>query len=228
MSVAHMRSTGATTGSQPPQPAAALNKPGGIKAIGIDIALNMAAPYAAYLLLRQAGQPEGRAIVVSAMVPAAVAVASLIQRRRINGLSLLVIGATALSLVASYLSGSAWFALVRPSFITGSIAITFAASLAARRPALFYLARDTMCPTPEQAVEFEAHWERPVFRRAMRRLTMVWAAFLGGEAIFRAVLAAVWPNPNLVAATQVLWVVLPVLLIRWSIKAGRRWGQEAA
>jgi hypothetical protein len=82
--------------------------------------------------------------------------------------------------------------------------------------------------TREEALAFEAHWALAAFRRSMRRLTLVWAAFLGGEAVLRAGLAAIWPNPTLVAATQILWIVLPILLTRWSIRAGDRvrriWG----
>ncbi len=199
---------------------------GGARAIAIDIVLNVALPYAAYVVLRRAGQTEARALILSGFVPAVVAVASVVQRRRINGLSLLVIFATALSLGATALSGSAWFALIRPSFVTGSIAAVFMASLALERPALFYLARDTTCPTPEQAREFESHWTLPSFRRSMRRLTLVWAAFLGGEALLRAGLAAIWPNPTLIALTHILWIVLPILLTRWSIRAGERWAMS--
>jgi intracellular septation protein A len=205
----------------------ASSHPGGIRTIATDIALNVALPYGAYLALRHAGQSEPRALILSAVVPAAMAAASLAYRRRINGLSLLVVAATLLSLAASLLSGSAYFALIRPSFVTLCIAAMFMASLAARRPALFYLARDTMCTTAQAAREFEANWENPVFRRSMRRLTFIWAAFLGGEAVLRAVIAAIWPNPTLIAATQILWVVLPILLVRWSIRAGRRWAAEA-
>jgi intracellular septation protein A len=201
---------------------------GRARAIVIDIALNIFLPYAAYMLLKRAGQSDTRALILSAAVPAAVALASLVQRRRINGLSLLVILATALSLGATLLSGSAWFALIRPSFVTGSIALAFLGSLALERPALFYLARDTTCQTAEAAREFEANWASAVFRRSMRRLTIVWAAFLGGEALLRAVLAAIWPDPTIVAITQILWIVLPILLTRWSIRAGARWAAAEA
>jgi hypothetical protein len=195
---------------------------GGARAIAIDLALNVVLPYAAYAVLRQAGQGEQRALLLSALVPVAVVLASLVQRRRINMLSLLVIGAAVLSLTASALSGSAWFTLVQPSFVTGGLALIFAASLTTTRPAIFYLARDTTCPTAEEARAFEAKWAIPGFRRLMRRLTIVWAAFLAGEAAFRFGLAALWPNPTLIAATQVLWIVLPVLLVRWSIATGKR------
>ncbi len=196
---------------------------GGGRAIMTDIAWNVVLPYAAYVMLKRAGQTDTRALILSAAVPAVVALASVVQRRRINGLSILVIFATAMSLGATALSGSAWFALIRPSFVTGSIAVAFLASLALARPALFYLARDTACPTQEEARAFEAQWGSALFRWSMRRLTLVWAGFLGGEALLRAALAAIWPDATMVAATQILWIVLPILLVRWSIRAGERW-----
>ncbi len=200
--------------------------PRGVRAIVIDIALNVVLPYGAYALLTQEGLSETAALIMSTAVPVTVAIASLIHRRRINGLSLLVIFATALSLAATALSGSAWFALIQPSFVTGSIAVAFLFSLALSRPALFYLARDTTCPTPEEALVFESHWENAPFRTSMRRLTLIWAAFLGGEAALRIGIAAIWPNPTIVVSTQVLWIVLPILLTRWSIRKGEQWSAQ--
>ncbi len=201
---------------------------GGARAIAIDIVLNVVLPYGAYVLLKRSGQSDTRALILSAVVPALVALASLVQRRRVNGLSLLVILATGLSLGATALSGSAWFALIRPSFVTGSIALAFLGSLAMARPALFYLARDTTCPTAEEARAFEENWTSVAFRRSMRRLTVVWAVFLGGEAVLRVVLAAIWPDATVVAVTQILWIALPILLTRWSIRAGARWAAAEA
>jgi hypothetical protein len=214
----------AAAGEFAPRPSAPASR---VRAFVIDIVLNVVLPYAGYAALRQFGQTEDRALLLSAVIPAAVAVASIIQRRRMNALSILVVVATLLGLGGTALSGSVWFTLIRPSFVTFILAIVFAASLAAERPTLFYLARDTTCPTAAEATAFEANWVRPGFRRAMRRLTIVWAAFLFGEAVLRCVIAAIWPNPTLVAATQILWIVLPILLVRWSIKAGRRWGTAA-
>ena len=170
--------------------------------------------------------PAAHALVASAILPALVAGLSLLRRRRINMLSPLVIGATGLSLRGSALSGSAWFALVRPSFVTGILALVFALSLAASRPTLFYLARDTTCPTAAEARAFEACWASAGFRALMRRLTIVWAAFLAAEAGLRCALTAIWPNPTMVMATQALWVILPLLPVRWSIRAGKAHSDE--
>jgi hypothetical protein len=199
---------------------------GGRAALLLDVGLNVVLPYGIYAVLHNKGFPDVQALMLSSLAPVSVAVASAIKRRRINGLSMLVLFATGLSLAATALSGSAWFALIQPSFVTGTVALIFLATLLAEKPALFYLARDTTCPTPQEAADFEAKWVHPVFRRSMRRLTLVWAAFLGGEALFRAALAAIWPSPTLVAATQILWIVLPILLVRWSIKAGQRWARR--
>jgi hypothetical protein len=200
---------------------------GGPRAIIIDVLLNVVLPYGLYVGVHKAGYSDTESLMLSALAPTAVAVASVTKRRRLNGLSLLVLAATGLSLSATALSGSLWFTLIQPSFVTGILALIFLGSLLAEKPVLFYLARDTSCPTPEEAAEFESHWVHPVFRRTMQRLTLVWAAFLGAEALFRAGLAAIWPNPTLIAATQILWIVLPILLVRWSIQAGQRWAAAA-
>ncbi len=197
----------------------------GVRAAAVDVMLNVALPYAGYLLLRTA-TTEPTALVLSAILPAAVAAISVIVRRRINALSLLVIAATALSLAAVAWSGSAWFALIRPSFITGSLALAFAVSLVARRPILFYLARDTTCPDVESARAFEGRWTSPAFRRGIRILTLIWALFLGGEALLRVGIAVIWPDPAVIAATHVLWILLPILLVRWSIQNGKRWRDQ--
>ena len=89
------------------------------------------------------------------------------------------------------------------------------------------LARDTTTDTRADAEAFAQKWQLPGFRRSMRRLTLVWAGFLIGEALLRVAIAAMWPRPELVAATQLLWVVAPVLLVGWSIRAGQRWAGAA-
>jgi len=43
----------------------------------------------------------------------------------------------------------------------------------------------------------------------------------------RAIIAAIWPDEGLIAATQILWIILPILLTRWSIRAGERWSRAA-
>ena len=82
--------------------AAAAPRTGGARAIAIDIVLNVAVPYVAYVVLKRAGQSDTRALILTAVVPALVALASLVYRRRINGLSLLVIFATLLSCAGSW------------------------------------------------------------------------------------------------------------------------------
>ena len=201
---------------------AAGEAPGSVRAAVIELALNVALPYGVYLLLRRWDVSQAHALVLSAVPPLAVAAMGFVRRRRIDMLSVLVITTTVLALIATVLSDSGFVALVRHSLVTGTLAIVFALSLAAPRPMLFYLSRDTTCRTAEAANAFEARWSRPAFRRFMRELTVVWAFFLAAEAALRLILASIWPNPALIAATQIAWVVLPILLVRWSIREGRR------
>ncbi len=188
-----------------------------------EIALGVGLPWLAYASLHRAGLDQTGALLWSTPVPIAVALNGFRRRGSLDSVGMLVIAATLLSLLVAWISGSAFFALVRASFVTFGIGLLFLMSLALERPALFFLARDTVTGSRAEAEAFAQNWRLPPFRHAMRRLTLVWAGFLLGEALLRVAIAAVWPIPALVAATQLVWVVTPVLLVGWSIRAGRRW-----
>ncbi len=188
-----------------------------------ELALGVGLPWLAYAALRRSGLDQAAALFWSTPVPVAVALNGFRRRGSPDSVGLLVIAATLLSLALAWISGSAFFALVRASFVTFGIGVLFLLSLALERPALFFLARDTTTGTKAEAAAFALNWQSPRFRRAMRRLTLVWAGFLLGEASLRVLIAAIWPIPALVAATQLVWVAAPVLLVGWSIRAGRRW-----
>ncbi len=204
--------------------------PGGSRSRGRlilgKIALGVGLPWLAYAALRRAGLDQTASLLWSTPVPIAVALNGFRRRGSPDSVGLLVIAATLLSLAVALASGSAFFVLVRASFVTGGIGVLFLLSLALERPALFFLARDTTTSTRAEAAAFAQNWQWPRFRRAMRRLTLVWAGFLLGEALVRVAIAAIWPIPALVAATQLVWVAARVLLGGWSIRAGRRWSGQ--
>ena len=188
-----------------------------------EVAVGVGLPWLAYVGLRRLGLDEAQALAWSSIVPIAVALNGFRRRGSLDTVGLLMILTTGLSLVVAWWSGSAFFLLVRASFVTFGVGCLFLGSLALPRPALFYLARDTTTDTRDAAAAFERRWARPGFRAAMRRLTLIWSGFLIGEALLRVAIAMLWPSPGLVAATQLAWVVAPALLVGWSIRAGRRW-----
>ena len=219
--------TGCLAQQQPPSqpmPAAEDRRRGRI--ILGEIALGVGLPWLAYAGLRRLGLDEAGALGWSTLVPIAVALNGFRRRGSVDTIGLLMIATTLLSLLMAWASGNAFFSLVRASFVTFGIGCLFLVSLALERPALFYLARDTTTDTRADAQAFAQNWHHPAFRGAMRRLTLVWAGFLIGEALLRVAIAAIWPSPALVAATQLIWVAAPVLLIGWSVRAGRSWSGE--
>ncbi len=191
-----------------------------------EIALGVGLPWLAYAVLRRVGLDQTTSLLWSTLVPIAAALNGFRRRGSPDSIGLLVIAVTLLSLAVTLASGSTFFVLVRASFVTFGIGVLFLLSLALERPALFFLARDTVTGTKAEAEAFAQNWRSPRFRRSMRRLTLVWAGFLLGEALVRVAVAAIWPIPALVAATQLVWVVAPVLLVGWSLRAGRRWSGE--
>lgn len=192
----------------------------------VELAIGVGLPWLAYAGLHRAGLDQSPALAWSTLVPIAVAANGFRRRGSVDTIGLLMIATTLLSLVVTWMTGSAFFLLIRASFVTFGIGILFLGSLALERPALFYLARDTTTDSKAGAAAFSRHWEASGFRRSMRRLTLVWAGFLIAEALVRVGLALAWPAPALIAATQIVWVVAPVLLIGWSIRAGRRWSGD--
>ncbi len=118
--------------------------------------------------------------------------------------------------------------LLAPSFVTGLVGLAFLGSLLARRPLIFFLARDAMTSGTEQAAAFEDKWQFAPFRHLMRGQTLLWAAFLLAEATVRITLALRWPNPTLIAASHIVTIVGPILLVRVCIGMGQRMGRRYA
>lgn len=196
------------------------------RTILVELLIGVGLPWLAYAALRRAGLDEAASLGWSTLVPIAVALNGFRRRGAIDTIGLLMIATTLLSLVVALATGSAFFTLVRASFVTFGVGILFLASLALERPALFYLARDTTTDNRADAAAFALNWNQAPFRRSMRRLTLIWSGFLIGEALLRVGLALLWPSPALIAATQVVWIIAPVLLVTWSIRAGRRWSGD--
>lgn len=192
-----------------------------------EIALGVGLPWLAYVGLRHAGLDQAAALAWSTLVPIAVALNGFRKRGSVDTVGLLMIAATLLSLLVAWTSGDAFFTLVRASFVSFGIGCLFLGSLALERPALFFLARDTVTDSKAGALAFEERWQTAAFRGTMRRLTLVWARFLIAEGLLRVAIAAIWPWPGLIAATQLVWVAAPALLVGWSIRTGRAWSGKA-
>lgn len=143
------------------------------------LAINAIAPYLVYVLCRPY-LGSLAALALSAVPPTIESLWSVVQRRRLDTVSALVLGGIAISLVLIALGGSERVLLLRESLITSVIGVVLVGSVAAGRPLLFYLFRQVWSGEDAAAVaRWNERWARDAaLRRTMNILTVVWGVGL--------------------------------------------------
>jgi hypothetical protein len=198
---------------QPPPSRAALVR---------DIGINAVAPYATYLALRWYDVGVVPALAAGAIFPVTNIIVGFVRKRRVDGLGMIILVATAASILGSLLFTSPYLLLAKGSLLTGGIGTLFLLSLAARRPLIFYLASTTGQDAAGRA-EYEAMWqEEPRYRSLMRRLTLVWGIGLYCEASLRLILIPLLPIVVFLPVSEATWIVFCMALAAWSWRYGER------
>jgi hypothetical protein len=191
--------------------------------------INVALPWLAYrLALPHWGQ--GGALLASALPPIAWMIWDLLRHRHFDALSALVLVGIALSLLVRLAGGDASMQLLEDPMVSGMIGLAFLASLALRRPLVFYLARSTMSRENHRSVEqFEKHWrERPMLASSIRLMTLGWGLGMVGENLLRCAIVLQWPSDprTALASTLVRYGVYGALTL-WTFWLRRRIRQDA-
>jgi hypothetical protein len=182
-----------------------------------ELAVNLLLPWVAYRLA-QPHYGEVGGLIASAVPPVAWSIVELVRFRRIDALAAIVLLGIALSLLAMAFGGGPRVLLMRECLASGAIGVTFLATLFARRPLVYYLARATVArETPEGVARFEMLWhEHRQFASAMRMLTAVWGLGLTADAALRAWLAATWPIERFLVVSPVLGYSVFGGLLAWT------------
>ena len=186
-----------------------------------DVLVNAVLPYATFLLLRHYGVATVHALVAGAVFPMASTVVAFVRERRVQALGIIVLAATAASVVGALVFTSPYLALLKGSFITGLVGLVFGASLFARRPLVFHLSLTGKDAAARQYRELL--WaDVPEFRRVMRQLTAIWAVGLIAEATLRVVLIPLLPIAVFLPVSETMWIAFMTLLMAWSWRYGYR------
>jgi hypothetical protein len=139
----------------------------GYRELAQTLLINAVAPYVIYVLAKPS-LGSLVALALSAVPPTVESLWSVVQRKRLDVVSSLVLGGIAMSLVLIVLGGSERVLLLRESLITSVIGLALALSVFAARPLLFYIFR-------EVRPGFEQRWTaEPALRRSLRIMTAVW------------------------------------------------------
>ena len=139
-----------------------------------ELLINFVLPF---LIYDYAEGPLGevRALLLSSVPPILWSLTEFARHRRLDALSLLVVGGIALSLLAMLGGGGVKFLQLREKLVTGLIGLVFVGSALIGKPLVYELARATMRrKSEEEAREFEGLQVHAGFRRTMTIMTLVW------------------------------------------------------
>lgn len=184
-------------------------------------------PIIAYALVRPHVSSDATGLALVLVFPVAEIVFERVRKGRFEPIGIIAMVGISLGLIGAVaFNGNATLLKVRESVLTGAFGLVCLLSLAARRPAMFYMGR--MFATggdPGRTAEFNELWTLPTVPRRFRIVTLVWGVGLLGEAVFRTVLAFSIPTQTFLIVSQIVnWAVLGGLL--WYSFATNRRGER--
>ena len=155
----------------------------------IELLINFGPPLLIYDHL-QAQWGEVKALLASSAPPILWSLIEFARHRRVDAISVLVIGGIVLSLL-SYLGGASVRVLqLRERMITALIGLVFIGSALVGRPLIYLLALASLKRQGSaQAAQFEARRDDRPFKRVMGVMTLVWGVGLVADAALSAALA---------------------------------------
>ncbi len=187
-----------------------------------EVLVNIAAPFLVYTYFdRSLG--DVRALLASSVPPIAWSIFEFARRRRVDAVSLLVLGGIVLSLLAFLGGGSVRFLQLRENLVTGAVGLVFLGSVLIRKPLIFALARAAMArQSPAKVQAFEGLRGDARFRRTMTVMTLVWGAGLLAQSAAACVLVfAMTVREFLVVGPIFSYASLGVLTL-WTVWFSRR------
>ncbi len=191
-------------------------KGGRVRPIAMIVIVYVAAPVAAYSLLRSAGMTAVTALLLIGVLPALGVTISAIRNRRLDVVGALVLAGIAVGAV----SHSTRLLLVQGSVTTAVFGVACLGSLWARRPLMFSLALEFTGPGTAKGREMTRLWQYEGYRRVFRTITAVWGAAFLLEAALRVVIVYNASTGMAVASSAVtpfLWVAI---LSGWTVAYG--------
>jgi len=189
-------------------------------------------PVVGYALLRPHMSSDALALATVMVFPIGEIIFERVQQGRLEPIGIIaLIGITVGLVGALVFHGDATLLKVRESLVTGLFGVICLLSLAASRPAMFYLGRAFATGgDAAKMAEFDQIWDLPGVPGRFRLVTLTWGAGLLGEAVVRTALALSVPTQRFLVMSQILnWMVIGGLLWFTTVysRAGERQVTEA-
>jgi intracellular septation protein A len=196
-------------------------KGGMARSIATTVIVDVAAPLAAYSLLRSAGLPAVAALLLSGVFPALNVTISAIRHRRLDLVGALVLAGIAVGAVLGLVSHSTRLLLVEGSVPTAIFGVACLGSLRARRPLMFGFALEFAGPDTARGAEMTRLWQHEGYRRVFRTITAVWGAAFLLEAAARVVIVYNTSTGTALASSKVTPFLCTGILSAWTVAYGQ-------
>ncbi len=178
---------------------------------------DVAAPLAAYSLLRSAGLPTVTALLLSGVFPALGVTITAIRSRRLDAVGVLVLAGIVVGTILGLAFRSARLLLVEGSVPTAIFGVACLGSLRARRPLMFSFALELTGPDSKKGREMTEFWKFEEFRHIFRIITAVWGAGFLVEAALRVVVVYNTSTGTALAISKVSPYLTGAILSAWTI-----------
>jgi len=199
----------------------------GVK-VGLEVVVNFLLPFLIYDFGR-ASLGDVRALMASSAPPILWSIIEFARVRKVDALSILVIGGIVLSLLAFAGGGGVKFLQLRENLVNGVIGLIFLGSAAIGKPVIYELARaNVRRASPDGAAEFEALRDNVYFRRTMTVMTLVWGFGLLALCAVHCVLVFAVSIKLYLLISPPISYVFAGLLIAWTVWYVRRARQRGA
>jgi hypothetical protein len=197
-------------------------KGGRLRAIAMIVIFDVAAPLAAYSVLRSAGLTAVTALLLSGVFPALGVTIGVIRNRRLDVVGALVLAGIVVGTVLGLASHSTRLLLAEGSVPTAVFGLACLGSLWRRRPLMFSFALEFTGPDTAEGREMTRLWQYEGYRRVFRIITAVWAAGFLLEAALRVVIVYNTSTGTALASSKVMPFLWAAVLSAWTVGYGAR------
>jgi len=170
------------------------------------VLVDVLAPLALFYGLRAAGVDQLLALLAGAVIPVVTGLRAVAAGQRVGGVRWFVLGAMAVTVAGSFISGSPRALLLRGVVLMAALGVFLLVTVWARRPFLYEATR-TVLDRDKQHTWCRNWDDHPPFRRLLRLCSALWAAACLLDAALRVVIVLALPVDAVPAAELVLLLV---------------------
>jgi hypothetical protein len=206
-----------------PQAPASPSTGSALRSLAPALVINGLLPIALYQLLTGRGVAAVPALVAGSIFPLAYGLWGWAHTRRLDVIAAVSLAFIVVSAIASLVSGSPRFTLIKESFFTGIFGLVFFGSFFAARPVMFYVVRPFATGNdPERLRLWNDRWQYPGFRRTIRVMTAIWGATFVADALIRTGLVFILSTSAFLVVSQLLFYGMFVTTFAVTFAYGRR------